>query len=89
VPVQLPDDGFPLSPNKASHAPRRGLSRTDAARYIGISPSKFDTLVKDGRMPRPKRLDGRVLWDVVTLDLAFDCLPEDSAPEAANTWADL
>ena len=55
--------------------PRRGLSRVEAALYIGISASKFDELVQDGRMPGPKRIDGRKLWDVRQLDLAFDDLP--------------
>ena len=36
---------------------RRGVRRDEAATYVGISPSKFDQLVKDGRMPRPKRVD--------------------------------
>jgi predicted DNA-binding transcriptional regulator AlpA len=73
--------------------PVRGLSRTEAARYVGVSPTKFDQLVDSGRMPRPRRLDGRVLWDVRALDLAFDEIPEDgSAPppkQEADTWADM
>jgi predicted DNA-binding transcriptional regulator AlpA len=36
----------------------RGLSREQAAAYVGISPSLFDALVKDGRMPAPKRIMG-------------------------------
>ena len=64
--------------------PRRGLSREEAAMYIGISPSKFDELVADGRMPRPVKIDNRKLWDIRHLDLAFDALPsDDSAP---NSW---
>jgi excisionase family DNA binding protein len=39
--------------------PRRGLSRDEAAMYIGISAGKFDELVADGRMPAPVRIDGR------------------------------
>jgi hypothetical protein len=31
--------------------PRRGLSRSEAAMYVGISAAKFDELVADGRMP--------------------------------------
>ena len=58
--------------------PRRGLSRDEAAMYIGISASKFDELVRDGRMPGPKRIDGRKLWDVHALDLAFNSLPDDN-----------
>jgi hypothetical protein len=69
--------------------PRRGLLRIEAAIYLGISPSKFDELVKDGRMPRPRIIDARKLWDVYELDMAFDELPyEDSPPVAGNSWDD-
>jgi predicted DNA-binding transcriptional regulator AlpA len=64
--------------------PRRGLSREEAAMYIGISSSKFDALVGEGRMPAPVRIDSRKVWDIRALDLAFDALPkEDGAP---NSW---
>lgn len=62
---------------KLAHTPRRGLSRVEAAIYIGVSATKFDELVGDGRMPRPKRIDGRKIWDIRTLDLAFDDLPSE------------
>lgn len=58
--------------------PPRGLSRVEAARYIGVGPSKFDQLVKDGRMPKPKRIDGRTIWDRIALDAAFSALPDDN-----------
>jgi hypothetical protein len=51
--------------------------------YIGISPSKFDQLVADGRMPAPVRIDSRKLWDIRHLDLAFDALPAENVP---NSW---
>jgi len=74
--------GRPLS--EVRPVPRRGLSREEAAMYVGISPSKFDELVEDGRMPRPVKIDSRKLWDIRNLDLAFDALPsDDSAP---NSW---
>jgi excisionase family DNA binding protein len=57
--------------------PPRGLSREEAARYIGVGTTKFDQMVADGRMPKPKRLDGRTIWDRVALDLAFTDLPEE------------
>lgn len=57
--------------------PPRGMSREEAARYIGVSPSKFDQLIKDRRMPRSKRIDGRVIWDRLALDAAFSDLPDD------------
>lgn len=61
----------------------RGLQRDNAALYVGISPSKFDQLVEDGRMPRPKRIDRRVLWDRHELDAAFSDLAHD---EPVNPW---
>ena len=78
-----------LSPSQSRPVPRRGLSRTEAAIYLGISPSKFDELVKDGRMPRPRLIDCRKVWDVYELDMAFDELPrEDGPPVAGNSWDD-
>jgi predicted DNA-binding transcriptional regulator AlpA len=59
--------------------PPRGLSREEAARYVGVGPTKFDELVRDRRMPRPKRIDGRVVWDRLALDAAFSDLPSDGA----------
>ena len=66
--------------------PRRGLSRTEAAMYIGISASKFDELVVDGTMPRAVKIGGRKVWDIRDLDLAFDALPREDAPPTPNSW---
>lgn len=65
-----------------AYAPR-GLSRDEAARYVGVGPTKFDEMVSDGRMPRPKRVDARVVWDRIRLDAAFAELPESPA---VNVW---
>jgi predicted DNA-binding transcriptional regulator AlpA len=59
-----------------AYAPR-GLSREDAARYIGVGTTKFDEMVADGRMPKPKRIDGRVIWDRLKIEAAFSDLPDD------------
>jgi hypothetical protein len=56
---------------------RRGLSRKQAAIYVGVSPSLFDEMVRDGRMPPPKRINARTVWDVRQIDAAFDALPSD------------
>jgi predicted DNA-binding transcriptional regulator AlpA len=61
----------------------RGLSRTEAAEYIGISPSLFDEMVKDGRMPSPIRINSRTVWDRKQLDEAFEALKDQ--PEE-NPW---
>ena len=54
--------------------PPRGLSRVQSAAYVGVSPSLFDEMVKDGRMPQPVRINARVLWDRIQLDEAFAAL---------------
>jgi hypothetical protein len=33
-------------------------------------------MVKDGRMPQPKPINSRIVWDRLKLDLAFDALPD-------------
>lgn len=68
----------------------RGLNRVEAAAYIGISPRKFDELVEDGRMPPAVQIDGRKVWDLRELDLAFDRLAGKAIPAGApadqNEW---
>ena len=66
---------------------RRGLNRTEAADYIGISATKFGQLVQEKRMPKPKQIDGRYVWDVYALDSAFDELDRQNAASASeNPW---
>jgi predicted DNA-binding transcriptional regulator AlpA len=66
-----------------SAGPRRGLSRTEAANYVGVSPTTFDTMVKDKSMPKPVRIGSRRVWDVKALDAAFDNL---ASPADGNPW---
>jgi len=66
-------------------APRL-VGREAAAAYLSVSPGKFDQMVKDGRMPKPKVIDARKAWDVRALDAAVDELPCDSAD---NSWDDV
>ena len=47
----------------------RGLSRVQAARYVGVSPSLFDEMVKDGPAPRPSELTRELFGMFVTLTL--------------------
>jgi hypothetical protein len=67
---------------------RRGLSRVEAADYIGISPTKFDMLVADGRMPGPVPIDARRVWDIRDLDVAFDSLA-DGSNTSDDSWDDF
>jgi exosome complex RNA-binding protein Rrp42 (RNase PH superfamily) len=56
--------------------------------YIGISATKFDEMVADARMPGARRIDGRKVWDVRELDLAFDALPGETIA-ASSSWDDV
>jgi hypothetical protein len=68
--------------------PPLGLKREEAAAYIGVSPSLFDAMVQDGRMPKAKTINSRKVWDRRSLDLAFSALPgEDS--DIVNPWSDV
>lgn len=66
-------DGHILPPS----LPPRGLSRVQAAAYVGVGTTTFDAMVTDGRMPRPKRVGARTVWDRRELDAAFSALPND------------
>jgi excisionase family DNA binding protein len=70
--------------------PPRGLSREEAARYVGVSRTKFDQMVVDGRMPHPRRIDGRKVWDLRMVDASFDRLPVEDHVESVdvNPWDD-
>lgn len=62
-----------------------GLSRETAARFVGVSPTTFDTMVKAGTMPRPRRVGARKLWDRREIEIAFDDLPKDGE-NIGNPW---
>lgn len=65
---------------------KRGLNRMESSEYVGISSSKFDELVSDGRMPKSKRVDSRKIWDRFELDVYFSELPDDGSVVAVNPW---
>ena len=71
---------------KKAFCPRRGLSRQEAALYIGVSSSLFDGLVKSGEMPKPLHIKRRTVWDRHQLDECFEAL---SVPEEENPWNEL
>ncbi|WP_066918435.1 hypothetical protein [Methylobacterium sp. CCH5-D2] len=69
--------------------PPRGLSRLESARHIGVSATFFDQMVRDGRMPQPKRVGARVIWDRVKLEAYFEALPEEAEVDAPGRgWED-
>lgn len=63
--------------------PPRGLSRREAAAYIGVGVTKFNELVVRGLMPPPKAIDGRCVWDRHQVDIAFEALPNEGGRNGA------
>jgi excisionase family DNA binding protein len=69
-------------------APRL-IGREAAAAYVSVSPTTFDEMVDDGRMPVPRLLGGRRrAWDVRDLDAAIDRLPL-ACEDSDGTWEDI
>lgn len=63
-----------LRPDAIAYPPR-GLSREEAARYVGVGVDKFAEMIADRRMPKPRQIDSRLVWDLTELDMAFSALP--------------
>lgn len=55
-----------------AHLKPRLVSRTEAATYCGLKPSRFSELVKHGMMP--KAIPGTSKWDMRAIDLHLDKL---------------
>lgn len=73
--------------------PPIGVSRQEAAAYIGVSATLFDRLVVDGLMPDARMIYGRRIWDVAEVTQAFRALPHRSEPIGSthvshNPWDD-
>jgi len=60
--------------------PPIGLNREEAAAFIGVSTSLFDEMVKDARMPGPRLINSRTVWDREEVYLAFKALPHRESP---------
>lgn len=67
-----------IKPDSIAYPPR-GMNHDEAARYVGVGPGKFDELVAARRMPRPKKIDGRNVWDRAALDAYFDEIRENES----------
>ncbi|MCF3643001.1 DNA-binding protein [Rhizobium sp. TRM95111] len=59
--------------------PRFALRRGEAAAALGISPGLFDIWVKDGLMPKGKKVRGVVLWDTEGLRARWQAIADEDA----------
>jgi hypothetical protein len=86
----------PSSPSRPGRRPRMspldriGLSRVEAADFIGVPSNVFDKLVDDGRMPHPKDIDGYKVWSRLAIEKFFAELPEQLEDRKRNNpWRDF
>lgn len=49
-------------------APDPYLGTSDTAAYFGYSTSHFRALIRAGKVPRPVRINGKLLWRKSLLD---------------------
>jgi len=67
-----------------------GLSRSEAACFVGVSTTMYDTMVRNGDMPKPKRIGARTIWDRGEVERAFRELPtEPEARPKKDVWSDV
>lgn len=67
------------TPNPYAPIEPRGLSLLQSAHYVGIGPLLFVALMRIGKMPEPKLIGLRKVWDRHELDAAFEALPKELA----------
>ena len=87
--VQLPANPGPAGRPLIPAQDRIGLSRAEAAEYIGVSTSLFEEMVADGRMPPPKQINSRKVWMRPMIEKAFAELPDAGQDnDASSPWRD-
>jgi predicted DNA-binding transcriptional regulator AlpA len=65
------------------------LSRAEAAEYVGVSPSLFNQMVADGRMPPAKLINSRKVWMRSKIEKAFAELPDKGQDDdTTSPWRD-
>ena len=62
----------------------RGLAMSQSASYVGVGGTLFKEMVDDGRMPQPRIINSKEVWDTQELDFAFDELPHKD--EQQSSW---
>lgn len=67
--------------------PQQALSSAEAAYFVGLGETFFRSLVAQGKMPRPRVIGSRKLWDVDELAASFKALPKDGESQSGS-WDD-
>lgn len=64
--------------------PPRLLRADRAAAYLDMSERAFLRLVREGKLPKPKRFNGIVAWDRYRLDACVDDADDDVADNSVD-----
>jgi hypothetical protein len=62
-------------------SPTRPLACASGRVHWRLTPTLFDEMVDDGRMPKPARINTRAVWDRMKLDEAFAALSDGTADD--------
>jgi hypothetical protein len=65
-----------------------GLVREEAAAYARVGTTLFDQMVADGRMPPPRMVNGKTIWDQEEVYAAFKALPHRDTGVTTKTGSD-
>jgi hypothetical protein len=77
----------PIPPRISYETPPVLLRRERAAAYLDISPVHFDKMVREGKLPPPKRLDNNIrAWLVPDLYRKAVGLPYDGESAPDDSW---
>lgn len=77
---------MPKSSLREASIPRFALKRDEAAASLAISNTLFDTWVKEGKMPKPRKIGGVVLWDTEAVREAWCRLRDGEYDGAENPF---
>lgn len=66
--------------------PPIGLSREMSAAYVCVGTTLFDEMVIDGRMPPPRLINGRTVWDQEEVYFAFKAIPHRGGAPKKSDW---
>jgi len=69
--------------------PRFALKRDEAAAALAISVGTFDNWIKDGLMPKGKKIRGNVLWDAESVRNAWHKLIESEDGDGTNPFDEV
>jgi predicted DNA-binding transcriptional regulator AlpA len=68
--------------------PPRAFRADRACAYLGMGKSKFLSLVDQGRLPKPVRIDGMTTWDRLELDAAYEAMKQEETEKRSNPIED-